>query len=140
MLNSLVVSSASRQRSVRESPNKENQHVSIEMPSQSLQQLSLMTTASETSYLESRSSALQGIEATINELGTIYQQLATMVSEQGEVVQRIDMNVEDMHLNVTRGQTELMKYLRSVSSNRWLVIKIFAVLVVFVIFFSVFLN
>ncbi|PJF18277.1 hypothetical protein PSACC_01955 [Paramicrosporidium saccamoebae] len=56
-----------------------------EMPTQSLQQLSLMTSAPDTSYLESRGAALQGIESTINELGTIYRQLATMIAEQGEV-------------------------------------------------------
>jgi syntaxin 5 len=109
------------------------------MPTQSLQQLSLMTSAPDTSYLESRGAALQGIESTINELGTIYRQLATMIAEQGEVVQRIDMNVEDMHMNIERGQGELLKYLRNVSSNRWLMIKIFAILIIFVIFFSTFL-
>lgn len=114
-------------------------HVAIEMPTQSLQQLALMTAAPDTAYLESRSAALQGIEATINELGTIYRQLATMIAEQGEQVQRIDMNIEHMHLNIERGQSELVKYLRSVSSNRWLMIKIFAVLIVFIIFFAVFL-
>lgn len=98
-----------------------------------------MTSASDTAYLESRSVALQGVESAINELGVIYQQLATMIAEQGEVVQRIDMNIEDMHMNIERGQSELMKYLHNVSSNRWLMIKIFAVLIIFVMFFSVFL-
>lgn len=98
-----------------------------------------MSTASDTAYLEGRNVALQGIEATINELGTIYQQLATMVSEQGETVQRIDMNIENMHYNIERGQSELAKYLRSISSNRWLMIKLFAILIVFIIFWSVFL-
>lgn len=98
-----------------------------------------MSTASDTAYLESRNVALQGIEATINELGTIYQQLATMISEQGETVQRIDMNIENMHYNIERGQSELAKYLRSISSNRWLMIKLFAILIVFIIFWSVFL-
>jgi syntaxin 5 len=40
------------------------------------------------SYLNSRSDAIQNIEATIAELGGIFQQLARMVSEQGETVQR----------------------------------------------------
>lgn len=136
-------SQVSRQRAPR-SPDREAtpSHVSIEMPaaqSGGLQQLQLMSTASDTAYLEGRSVALQGIEATINELGTIYQQLATMISEQGETVQRIDMNIENMHYNIERGQSELTKYLRSISSNRWLMIKLFAILIVFIIFWSVFL-
>lgn len=106
----------------------------------SLQQLQLLTSnTSDTAYLESRSAALQGIEATINELGTIYQQLASMISEQGEVVQRIDMNIEEMQFNIEKGQNELMKYLKNMSSNRWLMIKIFAILIIFIVFWSIFL-
>lgn len=39
-------------------------------------------------YTESRSSALESIENTIQELGGIFQQLVTMVAEQRETVQR----------------------------------------------------
>ena len=88
------------------------------------------------SHLESRSNALQSIEATVHELGRIYQQLTSMVAEQGEVVQRIDMNIEDMQLNVQRGQEQLLRYFRNVSSNRWLMIKVFSVLVVFIIIYA----
>lgn len=106
---------------------------------QSLEQLQLLTNTSDTAYLESRSIALQGIETTINELGSIYRQLATMISEQGEQFQRIDMNVEEMQVNLQRGQHELARYLRNMSSNRWLMIKIFALVIVFIIFWSIFL-
>lgn len=137
----------SRQRKGKESPGPQSEpspyadHLAIEMPqgTNSLHQLSLMTAAPDKAHLESRSAALQGIEATINELGTIYQQLANMISEQGEQVQRIDMNIEEMHLNIERGHGELTKYLRRLSSNRWLMIKIFAIMIIFVIFFSIFL-
>lgn len=40
-------------------------------------------------YLQSRSDAVQTIESTIVELGGIFQQLATMVREQEEMVQRL---------------------------------------------------
>jgi syntaxin 5 len=40
------------------------------------------------SYLQSRSDAVQSIESTIVELGGIFQQLAVMVREQEEMVQR----------------------------------------------------
>lgn len=40
------------------------------------------------SYLQSRSDAVQSIESTIVELGGIFQQLALMVREQEEMVQR----------------------------------------------------
>lgn len=90
------------------------------------------------SYIQNRADAMQSIEATIVELGTIFQQLAHMVKEQEEIVQRIDSNVEDAQLNVESAHSEILKYFQSVTSNRWLMIKIFAVLIVFFIIFVVF--
>lgn len=52
---------------------------------------------------------------------------------------RIDANVEDTQLNVDMAHTEILKYFQSVSSNRWLMVKIFLVLIVFFIVFVVFL-
>ena len=43
------------------------------------------------------------------ELGGIFTQLAHMVKEQEEMVQRIDSNVEDTALNVDRGHHEILK-------------------------------
>ncbi|PPD67934.1 hypothetical protein GOBAR_DD35189 [Gossypium barbadense] len=41
------------------------------------------------SYMQSRAEALQNVESTIHELGTIFNQLATLVSQQGELAIRI---------------------------------------------------
>lgn len=82
-------------------------------------------------YLQQRLSAVETIESTINEVGNLFQQLATMVSEQGETIQRIDQNVEDISLNILGAQRELLKYYAHISSNRWLFLKIFGVLIVF---------
>lgn len=79
------------------------------------------------------------VESTIVELGSIFQQLAHMVHEQGEMAQRIDENVEDTLANVDAGQTQLLKYLNAISSNRFLAMKVFAVLLFFLIFFIVFI-
>lgn len=40
------------------------------------------------SYMQSRAEALQNVESTIHELGTIFNQLATLVSQQGEIAIR----------------------------------------------------
>ncbi|TGZ38076.1 Uncharacterized protein DBV15_10036 [Temnothorax longispinosus] len=90
-------------------------------------------------YVQSRAETMQNIESTIVELGGIFQQLAHMVKEQEEMVERIDSNIEDTELNVEAAHTEILKYFQSVTSNRWLMIKIFAVLIFFFIFFVVFL-
>jgi syntaxin 5 len=84
------------------------------------------------SYIQSRSTAIESIESTIAELGQIFTQLATMVAEQRETVQRIDADTIDIASNVSGAQRELLKYYASISSNRWLMLKVFGVLIVFV--------
>lgn len=83
-------------------------------------------------YIQSRSTAIEQIESTIAELGQIFSQLATMVAEQRETVQRIDADTIDIASNVSGAQRELLKYYASISSNRWLMLKVFGVLIVFV--------
>ncbi|KAK4422295.1 syntaxin [Sesamum alatum] len=90
------------------------------------------------SYMQSRAEALQNVESTIHELSSIFNQLATLVSQQGEIAIRIDENMEDTVANVEGAQGALLKYLNSISSNRWLMIKIFFVLVFFLMIFLFF--
>lgn len=90
------------------------------------------------SYMQSRAEALQNVESTIHELSSIFNQLATLVSEQGEVAIRIDENMEDTLANVEGAQGALLKYLNSISSNRWLMIKIFFILIFFLMVFLFF--
>ncbi|XP_034546258.1 syntaxin-5a isoform X1 [Notolabrus celidotus] len=111
--------------------------VAINMDSQT-NPMQLQLIDEQDSYIQSRADTMQNIESTIVELGSIFQQLAHMVKEQEETIQRIDANVEDTQLNVEAAHTEILKYFQSVSSNRWLMIKIFLVLVVFFIVFVVF--
>ncbi|KAF4091302.1 hypothetical protein AMELA_G00035440 [Ameiurus melas] len=112
--------------------------VAIDMDSRA-NPLQLQLIDEQDSYIQSRADTMQNIESTIVELGSIFQQLAHMVKEQEETIQRIDSNVEDTQLNVDMAHSEILKYFQSVSSNRWLMIKIFLVLVVFFIIFVVFL-
>jgi len=82
-------------------------------------------------YIQQRGQAIEAIEATINELGSIFGQLASMVSEQSEMIERIDANTEDVVDNVEGAQKELLKYWSRVSGNRWLIAKMFGVLMIF---------
>ncbi len=98
---------------------------------QSDQQMLMMEEAQPTNtYIHARGEAIEAIERTINELGGIFGQLAAMVSEQSEMIQRIDANTEDVVDNVQGAQRELLKYWSRVSGNRWLVAKMFGVLMV----------
>jgi len=89
-------------------------------------------------YIQERSNAMAQVESTIVELGDMFTQLATMVQEQEESIMRIDANVEESEMNIEAAHGELLKYFRSVTSNRWLMVKIFATVIVFFIIFVVF--
>lgn len=82
-------------------------------------------------YLQERSNAIETIESTIQEVGNLFQQLAHMVQEQGETIQRIDENVGDIEMNIHGAQRELLKYFDNISNNRWMAVKIFAIIFVF---------
>jgi len=101
----------------------------------SQQQQQLQMAAPQDTYLDSRASALHTAEATIVELGGIFQQLAHMVADHGEMARRIEDDVADTDTNVTMAQAQLLKYLHGISSNRWLIMKIFLVLMVFIVIF-----
>ena len=90
-------------------------------------------------YVNSRASAMENIEASIVAIGGIFKQLATLVHEQNEVIERIDAHVEETVINVEDAHMEIVKHSQSINSNRWLMIKIFGVLIVFFIIFVVFL-
>src|SRR5271154_285501 len=65
--------------------NMDEEESSIGMPSQ---QQSMQLVQRQDQYLSQRGQAIESIESTIHELGNIFQQLAQMVSEQAETVQR----------------------------------------------------
>lgn len=108
------------------------------IPKQNQMQAALMYDETD-NYLQSRAETMQNIESTIVELGGIFQQLAHMVKEQEEMVERIDTNVEHAEINIEAAHAQIVKYFNKISSNRWLMIKIFGVLMFFFIFFVVFI-
>ena len=101
------------------------------------QAMDLVPTSSA-AYLQGRVEAVENIESTISELGGIFTQLATMVAEQGELVLRIDHDVDDTLHHVSEGQNQLMQYMNSIASNRGLYVKIFLELIVFFLLFVLF--
>ncbi|KAK9450532.1 t-SNARE [Limtongia smithiae] len=95
------------------------------------QQSLMLLEEQQDTYINERNTAIEAIESTIHELGGIFAQLATMVAEQREVVQRIDADTEDISVNISGAQRELLKYFASVSSNRWLMVKVFGIVIIF---------
>ncbi|CAI8037409.1 Syntaxin-5 [Geodia barretti] len=124
-------------RSVLLSSDQTDSHVGIDMDSLRRQQ-QMQVIEQQDAYIQERSDAMENIHSTIVELGTIFRQLAEMVQQQEEQVARIDDNVEETLTNVDAAHTELLKYFKGITSNRWLMLKIFGVILVFFIFFVVF--
>ncbi|GAV56771.1 Syntaxin domain-containing protein/SNARE domain-containing protein [Cephalotus follicularis] len=82
-------------------------------------------------YTQSRAVALHNVESTITELSGIFTHLATMVAQQGELAIRIDDNMDESLANVEGARNSLLRHLNQISSNRWLLIKIFAIIMFF---------
>ncbi|KAJ7964009.1 putative Syntaxin [Quillaja saponaria] len=110
--------------------NTPSQHMEMSM----LQQV----VPRQENYTQSRAAALHNVESTITELSGIFTNLATMVAQQGELAIRIDDNMEESLANVEGARSALLKHLHQISSNRWLLIKIFAILILFLMVFIFF--
>lgn len=90
-------------------------------------------------YHSSRAEAVQNVQRTIGELAQMFGKMATLVTAQEEMIQRIDHDMDETLTNVETGQDHLLKYFHHISSNRKLILKVFAIILFFVIFFIVFL-
>mmetsp|Transcript_2487 Transcript_2487/g.4238 ORF Transcript_2487/g.4238 Transcript_2487/m.4238 type:complete len:280 (+) Transcript_2487:136-975(+) len=90
-------------------------------------------------YTNSRAEAVQSVQKTIGELAQMFQKMAVMVTAQEEMIQRIDSDLDDTLDNTKKAQDNLLEYFHYISSNRALIIKVFLILIFFVIFFVVFL-
>ena len=82
-------------------------------------------------YIQQRGEHIDMIHSTLTELGGMFTQLAEIVAVQGEQIQRIDADTLDTLDNVEGAQRELVKYWNRMQGNRWLVAKMFGVLMIF---------
>lgn len=89
-------------------------------------------------YLQERANAMEQVESNIVELGTIFNKLAVMVNEHKEMVQRVEDNVDDANATINFSLNTLTDTLTSLQSNRALFLKVFSVLVIFIITFIIF--
>ena len=96
----------------------------------------ILMTNTNSQYYRQRTDAVREIEAAVHEVGELFQDFTRIVHEQDELIVRIDANVEDALTNVHAGSSELMRYLANLSSNRGLILKVFAILFAFLLFFG----
>ena len=98
----------------------------------------MMMMDAEQQKRKDRDKVTQSIQKTISELGGIFGQMAEMVAVQGDMLTRIDENVSDTAFNVEGAHTEIGMYYKSIASNRALILKVFAALLLIFTFFIVF--
>ena len=101
-------------------------------------QSQMMQLIPDQDYLQERANAMEQVESNIVELGTIYNKLAVMVSEHRDMVQRVEDNVDDANTTINLSLETLTDTLTNLQSNRQLMLKIFSILVVFIISFIIF--
>ncbi|TMW68567.1 hypothetical protein Poli38472_006035 [Pythium oligandrum] len=77
------------------------------------------------------------VESTIVEITGMYTQMATMVAEQGEIISRIDDDMNIAQANTEAAHGELLKLYSMVSGNRALILKLFLVLLLVIFLFVV---
>jgi len=75
----------------------------------------------------SRAAEMRQVESTIVELGQMFSRMATLVAEQGEVVDRIDADMSESLTNVKEAQGQLQQYYESVMTNRGFIVRLFGV-------------
>uniref|UniRef100_A0AAV1V0Q3 t-SNARE coiled-coil homology domain-containing protein n=1 Tax=Peronospora matthiolae TaxID=2874970 RepID=A0AAV1V0Q3_9STRA len=77
------------------------------------------------------------VESTIVEITGMYTRMATMVAEQGEMISRIDDDMDIAQTNVEAAHDELLKLFNMVQGNRSLILKLFLVLIIVIFLFVV---
>ena len=91
---------------------------------------------SQVSYFRQRHDAVREVEQAVGQISEMFHDFNRLVHEQEELVVRIDSDVDDAVAHVDGGIDQLLQYLTNLSSNRGLILKIFAVLFFFLMFFG----
>jgi syntaxin 5 len=95
-----------------------------------------MLANSNAQHYRQRYDAVRQIEAAVHEVGEMFQDFTRLVHEQDETIVRIDTEVDESLGYVNAGTSQLMTYIANLSSNRGMILKIFAILFVFLLFFG----
>jgi len=89
-------------------------------------------------YFDQRAADAQAVESMVGEIGGLFQRLAGMVAEQGDLLHRLEDDSSDALERLEAGQAQLQQHHDGVMDNRWLVAKVAGVLVTFGVFFTIF--
>jgi hypothetical protein len=77
-------------------------------------------------------------ERSIAELGVMFTKMSTLISQQGEVLERIEDDVEAAGMDIDAGHDELVKVYGMTKGNRGLILKVFGILIFLIIFMKLY--
>jgi syntaxin 5 len=97
-----------------------------------------LTQAQEHDPILGRAEEVERITGVLHEVGQMWTTISSLVAEQDNTIQRIDFDLDNTDSNLQRAHTEVEILWNTVHSNRYLFMKVFAVLIVFIIMFVVF--
>lgn len=77
-------------------------------------------------------------EKSIAELGVMFTKMSTLISQQGEVLERIEDDVEAAAGDIDAGHDELVKVYGMTKGNRGLILKVFGILIFLIVFMKLY--
>jgi syntaxin 5 len=83
---------------------------------------------------QQRLNEAQQAETMLGELGQLFGKMSSLISQQGEVLEKIEDDVEAAHLDIIAGQEELTNLYSLKKGNRPLIIKTFLILNFLIVF------
>ena len=78
---------------------------------------------------------VRDVERAISEISQMFVRLADVIAQQDFQVQRIDEATKGALDNFLEGQKQLEEYYKKIMNNKWLILKIFGILMVFILIF-----
>jgi len=97
----------------------------------------LVEPVEEDTYYQSRADALGEIEKTIVELAEMYKRLTGILAMHEETAERIDQRLFETNMHLEGAHGELIKAADTHQAQKWLMIKIFAVVMAFTVLWAV---
>ena len=107
------------------------QHDGISTPD-ALQQQHFWTPRSQ----RHREEEVSAMQSTLAELGSMFQRFGAVVAEQGELIDRIDANVEASVGHIGEAHEQILKYQKTMKGNRGLILKIFGILFFIIVIYG----
>lgn len=98
----------------------------------------LRVQSQESLFYVERENKMKQIEKGMTKLQGVFSQMASLVYEQGEMLSRIDHNIDTTILYVDDTHNRLHKQLKLLKSNRKTIIKIFVILIIVCVIYVLF--